>query len=58
MLHIYAEGQCQAWFLANSLTTYLDFEPVIPPQVLRLESICLVDISWISTSLESGCGRT
>ena len=40
------------------LTTYLHLEYVIPLQVLRLESICLVDGSCTSTSLYSECGWT
>ena len=28
----YVQGECQAWFSANTLTTYLHLEHVIPPK--------------------------
>lgn len=40
--------ECQAWF------SDLHLEYVIPPQVLRLELIFLVDGSWTYTSLYNG----
>lgn len=52
----YAEGEYQAWFITNDPTTSLMQTPISTSQAICLENIYLVDGSWTSTSIFSGCG--
>lgn len=51
-----AQGECHVWFTTNEPPTGSVSILVTTSHVLCLNSICLVDGSWTSTSIFSRCG--
>lgn len=56
-LVLYAEGECQAWFLENSVdSTVAQILPIIDSQAICLQNVYLVDGCLTSTLQFNGCG--
>ena len=53
----HAESECQAWFDANEVVQTVALDNINEePQVVSLRNICLLDGSWTSSAVFSGCG--